>query len=98
MDTDELIRRCQEISLEGEKRGRVSLKSTMKMTGQKMVNGCLLGKVMLAREINIVGLKAALQQVWRTLREVQIEEMGDNIFLFKFGTETYKRNILAGGP
>lgn len=98
MDTDELIRRCQEISLEGEKRGRVSLKSKMKMTGQKMVDGCLLGKVLLAREINIVGLKAALQQVWRTLREVQIEEMGDNIFLFKFGTETDKRNIIAGGP
>ncbi|KAL9425867.1 hypothetical protein AB3S75_032771 [Citrus x aurantiifolia] len=98
MDTDELIRRCQEISLEGEKRGKVSLKSKMKMIGQKMVDGCLLGNVLLAREINIVGLKAALQQVWRTLREVQIEEMRDNIFLFKFGTETDKRNILAGGP
>ena len=24
--------------------------------------------------------------------------MGDNIFIFRFGTEADKRNILAGGP
>lgn len=98
MDTDELIRRCQEISLEGEKRGRVSFKNKMKATGQKLTEGCLLGKVLLSREINIGGLRAALHQVWKTLREVQIEEMGENIFLFKFRAEADKRNILAEGP
>lgn len=70
----------------------------MKTTGQKLTEGCLLGKVLLSREINIGGLRAVLHQVWKTLREVQIEEMGENIFLFKFGAEADKMNILAGGP
>lgn len=92
MDIEELIQKFQEISLSGEKRGRISLKSKM-----KMADGCLVGKVLLNREVKIVGLKATLQQVWKTIREVQIEEMGDNIFIFKFGINVDKKNILAGG-
>lgn len=61
-----------------------------------MVDGCLVGKVLLNREVKIVQLKATLQQVWKTIREVQIEEMGDNIFILKFGIDADKRNILAG--
>ncbi|KAL9448069.1 hypothetical protein AB3S75_015523 [Citrus x aurantiifolia] len=98
MDMEELIRKCQEISLSGERRGSVSLKNKMKVAGKKIVDGCLVGKVIVNIEVKIVGLKADLQQVWRTIREVQIEEMGDNIFIFRFGTEADKRNILAGGP
>lgn len=75
----------------------MSLKSKMKVAGKKIVDGCLVGKVMVNREVKIVGLKAAPQQVWRTIRKVQIKEMGDNIFIFKFGTEADKRDILPGG-
>ena len=84
--------------MSGDKRGRVSLKSKMKVAGKNIVDGCLVGKVLVNREVKIVGLKAALQQVWRTIREVQIEEMGDNIFIFIFATNADKRNILARGP
>ena len=70
MNTEELIRKCQEISLSGERRGSVSLKNKMKVAGKKIVDGCLVGKVMVNREVKIVGLKTALQQVWRTVREV----------------------------
>ncbi|KAL9420044.1 hypothetical protein AB3S75_037757 [Citrus x aurantiifolia] len=97
MNTEELIRKCQEISLSGEGRGSVSLEK-IKVGGKKIEDGCLVGKVMVNREVKSVGLKAALQHVWRTIREVQIEEMGDNVFIFIFGTEADKRNILAGGP
>ena len=39
-----------------------------------------------------------MSQVWRTVREVRIEELGDNIFMFKFATEADKKRILTGGP
>lgn len=40
----------------------------------------------------------AMQRVWKTTREVKIESLGDNMFIFKFGSEADKRSILVGGP
>ncbi|KAK9175167.1 hypothetical protein WN944_027173 [Citrus x changshan-huyou] len=98
MDTKELIQRCKEISLNGETRGKVTFKGNMKLKGEKIVVGCLMGKVLQNREVNLEGLRSAMSQVWRTVREVRIEELGDNIFMFKFAIETNKKRILTGGP
>ncbi|KAL9427045.1 hypothetical protein AB3S75_033767 [Citrus x aurantiifolia] len=98
MDPEELIRRCRAIKLSDEEEGRVSFKSKMKATGEKIVAGCLIGKVMHMRGVSIEGLKSVMQRVWRTSREVKIEGLGDNVFMFKFGTEADKRSILMGGP
>ena len=40
----------------------------------------------------------AMQNAWRTVKEVKIESMGENIFLFKFGLEEEKKRVLMGGP
>ncbi|KAK9179229.1 hypothetical protein WN943_028428 [Citrus x changshan-huyou] len=98
MDPEELIRRCRAIKLSDEEEGRVSFKSQMKATGEKIVAGCLIGKVLHTRGVSIEGLKSVMQRVWRTSREVKIEGLGDNVFMFKFGTEADKRSILMGGP
>ncbi|KAL9438498.1 hypothetical protein AB3S75_024216 [Citrus x aurantiifolia] len=39
-----------------------------------------------------------MQHVWRTMREVKIESLGDNMFMFKFNAEEDKKRIMAGGP
>lgn len=39
-----------------------------------------------------------MQQVCRTGREVKIENLEDNIFMFKFGSNEDERRILVGGP
>lgn len=98
MDTEEIIRRCEEISLSGEGRSKITFKSSMKRKGEKIVAGCLVGKVLLNREVPVERIKSTLQTVWKTMREVKIEELGENIFLFKFGAEVDKRKILSGGP
>ncbi|KAL9416919.1 hypothetical protein AB3S75_039994 [Citrus x aurantiifolia] len=98
MDTQELIRRCKGISLNGETRGKVTFRGNMKLKGEKFVAGCLMGKVLQNREANLEGLRSAISQAWRIVREVRIEELGDNIFMFKFATEADKKRILTGGP
>ena len=65
---------------------------------EQMMAGCLVGKVLLTKGVNKEGLKAALQQVWRTFKEVKIESMGNNIFMFKFAEEADKKRMLKGGP
>lgn len=60
-----------------------------------------VGKVLLTRTINKDGLKEAMQQAsrqaWRTVKEVKIESMEDNIFIFKFGFEEKKKTVFMGG-
>lgn len=70
----------------------------MKEKGAQMVVGCLIGKVLHTRSVNTEGLRTALNQVWQTKKEVKIEKIGENIFIFKFGNEADKKRILAGGP
>ena len=98
MDTKELIRRCKEISLNGETRGKVTFRGNIKLKGEKIVVGCLIRKMLHNREVNLEGLRSGMSQVWRTMREVRIEELGDNIFMFMFAIETNKKRILTGGP
>ncbi|KAL9443825.1 hypothetical protein AB3S75_017078 [Citrus x aurantiifolia] len=98
MDPEELIRRCRAIRLSEEEGGRVSFKTKMKAKGEKIAAGCLVGKVLHTRGVNVEGLKTAMQRVWKTSREVKIESLGDNTFMFRFGSEADKRSIMVGGP
>ncbi|XP_024041282.1 uncharacterized protein LOC112098886 [Citrus clementina] len=98
MKTKELIKRCRAIRLSDEEYGRVTFMSKMKAKREIIVAGCLIGKVLNTRGVNSEGLKMAMQRVWKTSREVKIESLGDNVFMFKFGSEADKRSIIAGGP
>ena len=62
-----------------------------------MVNS-LVEKILLARSVHTEGIKIALTQVWKTTKEMKIESLGNNIFLFKFGLEADKQKVMAGGP
>ena len=70
----------------------------MKEKGAKIVAECLMGKIIHNRKVHVKGLRIAIKVVWRTTREVKIESLGDNIFMFRFENETDKRRVLAGGP
>lgn len=98
MDTEELIRRCKSISLEEAEGNKFSFKGRVKEKGAQIAAECLVGKVLHTRSINTEGLRTALNQVWQAKKEVKIENLGDNIFIFKFGNEVDKKRILAGGP
>lgn len=69
----------------------------MKIKGEEVTANCLVGKVLLSRSINREGLKAAMQIAWRPIKEVKIESLGDNIFLFKFASEEEKKRVFMGG-
>ena len=98
METEELIKKCRAISLEGEEEDKVSFIGKMKAKGAKIAAGCLVGKILTTRGVNIEGFRAAMHQVWRTICGVRIESLGENIFLFKFALEADKRRVLIGGP
>ena len=91
MDTVELIRKCQVVVLKENEEDIINFIGRMKIKGGEMAANCLVGKVLLSQSINIEALKAVIQQAWKTIKEVKIESMGDNILLFKFASEKEKK-------
>lgn len=97
MDTKELICKSQAVALKEEEGDIVTVMERMQIKGTKFAANCLVRKVLLTRGINREGLKTAMQQAWRIVREVKIQNIVDNIFLFKFATKEDKKRVLMGG-
>ena len=57
-----------------------------------------MGKILHTRGVNKEGLKTTMQIAWRTVKEIKVDSMGDNVFLFRFGSEEEKKRMLMGGP
>lgn len=98
MDTEELIRKCKAITLDGEEADQIIFEGQMKEKGSRAIAGCLVGKILLARGVNRKGLKVALHQAWRTVSDFKIGSLGSNIFMFKFSLGADKKRVLNGGP
>ncbi|KAL9437563.1 hypothetical protein AB3S75_023434 [Citrus x aurantiifolia] len=79
MDTKELIRKCKAITLKEEETDKISFIGNMRKKGEKLAAHCLIGKILLSREVNTEGLRTAMQQVWKSVREIKVESLGDYI-------------------
>ncbi|KAL9416831.1 hypothetical protein AB3S75_039925 [Citrus x aurantiifolia] len=91
MDTEELVRKCSAITLQEEEKDKITMLGSMKEKGLKLAANCLVGKFVLNKGINTEGLRAALQQVWRIIKEFKVESVVNNIFIFKFNSEEEKK-------
>lgn len=80
MDDDELIRRCEAITLKSEEENMINFAGRMKTKGEKLTAHCLVGKILHAQSVPREGLSAAMQQAWRSTKELKMESVGDNIF------------------
>ncbi|KAK9221980.1 hypothetical protein WN944_010411 [Citrus x changshan-huyou] len=98
MDTEELIRKCKAISIKGEQPNKISFMGRKSVRGEQIAACCLVGKIMHQRGVNLEGLRSAMLQIWRTNKEVRIESLGSNIFMFKFDVEADKKRVMGGGP
>lgn len=98
MDTEELIRKRKAISIRGEQTNKISLTGRKSVKGEQIAACCLVGKILHQRGVNLEGLRSAMLQIWRTNREVKIESLGNNIFMFKFDLEADKKRVMGGGP
>ncbi|KAH9769036.1 hypothetical protein KPL71_011840 [Citrus sinensis] len=98
MHTEELIHRCKSITLKKEEEDAVMFIGGMKKKGERVAAHCLVGKILLNRDVNKDGLRYVMQQAWKTTKEIKVESLGDNIFVFKFAVKQDKKRVLTKGP
>lgn len=98
MELEELINLYQSLMLGEEEEKIVTLdKSIAKIREKKLINS-LVGKVLSNILINRKGLRMVIQKTWRTIKEVKVESLGGNCFIFQFNSEGDKRRIMSTGP
>ncbi|XP_050278122.1 uncharacterized protein LOC126719632 [Quercus robur] len=65
---------------------------------EELFNTGLVGKLLADRNINKNVVKAIILKVWRTSKGVQIVDLRENMFLFKFSYEGDRKRIMELGP
>ena len=75
----------------------IRLKANEKVVVE-LFNTRLVGKLLVDRSVNKNVVRAITLKAWRTSRGVQIINLKENIFLFKFASEGDRRRILELGP
>nr|POE83537.1 hypothetical protein CFP56_48269 [Quercus suber] len=63
-----------------------------------MYNLGLVGKILADKVINKNAVKAILLKAWSTAKGVQIVDLSDNIYLFKFAAEGDRKRVIELGP
>lgn len=98
MDTEELMKLCDSLSLTKAEEDIFVLQGDSKVRAEKFTTSCLVGKVLSTQVINREAFKTAIKQIWRTLKKVTVENLGENKFIFHFSSDVDRRSVLANGP
>lgn len=81
--------KCSGISLK--------LKASERVVVEELFNTGLMGKLLADRSINKNVVNAIVLKVWRTSKGVQIVDLRENVFLFKFACEGDRKRIMELG-
>lgn len=98
MDIEELFCKCKAISIREDQSNKISLIGRKSTKGEQIAACYLMGMILHQRRVNLEGLRYAMSQIWRTSKEIRIESLESNIFMFKFALEADKKRVMGGGP
>ncbi|TXG60503.1 hypothetical protein EZV62_015076 [Acer yangbiense] len=66
--------------------------------GVKDVDRCLVGKVLAYKKVNREAFKGLIEQIWSPYGQVEVESVGDNLFMFYFNNGEDRNRVLQRGP
>ncbi|KAK2655326.1 hypothetical protein Ddye_008378 [Dipteronia dyeriana] len=98
MDAFEVARLCESLSLDEEGRIIHQLEKDFQQEGLRDVSHCLVGKVLSGKKVNRDVFNGLIEQLWSSIGKVEIELVGDNIFMFYFRKLEDQNRIWQRGP
>ncbi|KAL5830504.1 hypothetical protein ACOSQ3_019972 [Xanthoceras sorbifolium] len=98
MDTTEVERLCEALSLAEPNRPTTVLKVELQEVGRRKLDLCLAGHLLATKQANRDAFRVILPKIWQTTQEVENEVLRDNIFGFHFKNRMDRRRVLNGRP
>ncbi|KAL5770302.1 hypothetical protein ACOSP7_014456 [Xanthoceras sorbifolium] len=98
MATDEILRLCETLSLSEEDGPVLDIAGDVQADGIRSVEHCLVGKILSHRKVNREAFRGTIEQIWGTVGRIEIEMVGDNVFVFHFQSLEDKAMVWSRGP
>ena len=95
---DELEEMWMKFSLTEEEGESFSLGSSTTKAAKLVGRNCVVMKVLTHKWLNIEALRKNLRMIWKPTKGVQINEIGDELFLVEFGEGRDKKRIMEMSP
>ncbi|KAL5739683.1 hypothetical protein ACOSQ2_028863 [Xanthoceras sorbifolium] len=97
MEAEEIARICEKLSLSDDDGPVMKVGVSIQERGNKLVSMSLIGKFFANKVMNRETFRYVIPRIWRTARDVDIESMGTNIFVFHFKCDGDRKRVLEGG-
>lgn len=99
MDPADITRLVHELKLSNEgNENCLNLSSNVIEVTHERAAKCLVGKIFPGRVVNREALKTQLPRILQANNDIEIEIMGDNLFIVVFSSQAERRNALLNGP
>ncbi|KAL5750567.1 hypothetical protein ACOSP7_025170 [Xanthoceras sorbifolium] len=98
MEPEEIARRWAKLSLSDDDGLIAKVDEGLKAEGIRRLSLSLIGKLVSNREVNMEAFRNTIASIWRTKSEVEVESIGVNLFVFRFGCSWDRKRVLEGGP
>ncbi|KAL5804737.1 hypothetical protein ACOSQ3_031537 [Xanthoceras sorbifolium] len=98
MATEEILKLCEALSLSEEDGPILDIAGDVQADGIRSVEHCLVGKILSRRKVNREAFRGTIDQIWGTVGRLEIEMVGDNVFVFHFQSLEDKAMVWSRGP
>lgn len=95
---DELEELWKKLSFTKEEDKSISLGRSTTKVAKLIGKNCLVMKILSYKCMNIEALRNNLRMLWKPNKGVQINEVGDELFLAEFGDRKDKKRVLEMCP
>ncbi|KAF7116442.1 hypothetical protein RHSIM_Rhsim04G0089300 [Rhododendron simsii] len=95
---DEVVARIGNFHLSDEEEDVITIDEEICQQALVACSFSLVGKLLTTKRFKVAAMKESLGRAWGFSKNLSIEEVGDNLFHFRFEDETSCSRVLNGGP
>jgi hypothetical protein len=93
-----LVKLCSKISLSEREKVEISVSEGEVAEVREIGGRCLIGKIGPEKQVNREAFQSVMSRLWRMAGTVVFKEVSDNIWIFEFTEEEYKKRVMEGRP
>ncbi|TXG72599.1 hypothetical protein EZV62_001178 [Acer yangbiense] len=98
MSAVEIEKLYKSMSLADEDGAVLEMTEEVVVDGKEDIDQCLVGKVLTGKKINREAFKGLIEQIWSPYGQVEVELVGDNVFMFYFINRADRDRVWRRGP
>lgn len=88
----------KKLSLTEEEEEGVVVPKEVFFEGTSWLPNCLLVSLLTKKGFNNEAFMATMEKIWRATPPINIQEVGENLFMFQFRNNAQREIVISGGP